>query len=356
MAGWRRRLLLGLVAFAGPVSALDEAVWSGGATGVYQYSDDSRAQDELSASADLFLRLDGARGEWLVYVEASTAPAADELSALHPTANADSGSVRQGANGGVQISEFNYSFRLPADSRLMLGLVDPTAWLDHSRITNDENLHFLNANFVNNPSIAFPDYTLGAVFRRAGAPGVPEFTLLLTGSHGLAAFEENAYRELFRPGAAGRGAFLAGGATWERTESEFRLGGWLRTDRQPRPDSPGGTARDYGVYALVGWHAGPHALNARLGLANAEVSAAARFLALAYQHETRFGLFGIGVARSFVPEAFRTDERAFGTDAEIFYRIPLAAEGMHVTPSVQYLHHPGAPATLVAGLRWVQRW
>lgn len=82
-----------------------DVVWEGGVTAVYQYADDSRSDAELTVSADLFARVARRRGEWLVYVEGSTTPDDDGVSAFYPTANADAGSgLIDDGDGGIQIS------------------------------------------------------------------------------------------------------------------------------------------------------------------------------------------------------------------------------------------------------------
>ena len=138
-------------------------------TAVYQEADDNRVDEEWSASLDIFGTLRHGNGEWLIYIEGSTAPDDNGVSSRYPTANADAGSVidRDG-DDSVQISEFNYTFALKPGRTLMLGIIDPSGWLDRSRAANDENLHFLNGSFVNNATIEFPDYTPGAVLRWLG--------------------------------------------------------------------------------------------------------------------------------------------------------------------------------------------
>jgi len=68
---------------------------------------------------------------------------------------------------------------------LTVGLLDPSGYLDRRRITNDENVQFLGASFVNNPTIEFPDYTLGLVYERPGNAGGPQINAVLTSSNGL---------------------------------------------------------------------------------------------------------------------------------------------------------------------------
>ena len=98
---------------------------------------------------------------------------------------------------------------------------------------------------------------------------------------------------------------------------------------------------NYGAYAVLGWQANGHALNARFGLANESVSVATRFAAVAYEREAHTGLFGAGVARTWLSDAFRMTNLDDATSAEVFYRIPIAGDAIHVTPSIQYVENPG---------------
>ena len=186
-------LLLALLPFtalslcAQEIDADNKIAWAGGVTAVYQLADDDRVDPELTASADLFITIPRTAGEWLVYIEASTSPAKNDVSSVYPTANADAGSVlNEDGDGGIQISELNYTFRLNEDRSLMVGLINPSAWLDRSRIANDENQHYLNGSFKNNATIDFPDYTFGGVFRWPGSKSRPEIALVISSSDGKA--------------------------------------------------------------------------------------------------------------------------------------------------------------------------
>ena len=243
-----------------------EFTWEGGVTSVFQDADDSRVDSELTASADLFVTLPRSNGEWFLYIEASTSPDDDGVSAIYPTANADAGSVldRDG-NSHVQVSEFHYTFHMTDERRLMVGLVNPSAWLDRSRITNDENTHFLNGNFKNNATIEFPDYTLGAVMRWLGSESRPEVSLVVASSKGISDLPDRSYQELLDISSDDRGAFVGADAKWLRDRRTFRLGAWVRTEDYPVAGSPNESEKNYGLYGVLGWHDAGNALNFRLG-------------------------------------------------------------------------------------------
>jgi hypothetical protein len=363
----RHSLCLALVAFANLFAYVtahaSEIAWEGGITAIYQYTDDDRADSELTASADLFARLRQERGEWLLYIEASSSPDSNGVSAYYPTVNGDAGSVlTTGGNGGLQVSEFNYTFFLEDGRSLMLGLIDPSAWLDRNRIANDENIHFLNGSFVNNVTIAFPDYTLGGVLRMAGNDRRPEITIVISGSDGIADTPDRSYQDLLDLNDKGRGVFLGSGASWLNEHTSWRIGAWLRNDDQASAGNMNNDELNYGVYGVLGWQSGANAVNVRAGRANSDGSAADRFLAFAYQRETRFGVLGIGIADTRIARNSIGLDNERALDSEIYFRIPILDGSAHITPSMQYLESPGVDPTgsmpkssaIVAGIR--SRW
>ena len=319
-----------------------EISWEGGVTTTYQYADDDRVDPEFTASADLFATIPRSRGEWFFYIEGSTSPDRNGVSSLYPTANADAGSVlNRDGDGGLQISEANYTFFLDKQSTLMFGLIDPSAWLDRSRITNDENTHFLNGSFVNNATIEFPDYTLGGVLRWEQSANRPEMTFVIASSDGIADLPDRSYQDLLNLTANERAAFVGFGAGWLREATTFRLGAWLRTGDHAVFGAPGESDQNYGAYGVFGWQSGSNAINFRMGFANQDVSVATFFSALAYQRESRFGLFGLGLARTGLSNSFRQADLVNVTAAEMFFRVPLGGDHGHITPSIQLVENPG---------------
>jgi len=347
--------------FAQEVTITDASVWEGGVTAVYQVADDDRVDSEFTASADLFITLPRKAGEWLMYIEASTSPQANGVSAVYPTANADAGSVLdEDGDGGIQISEFNYTFQLAGDRSLMVGLINPSAWLDRSRITNDENMHYLNGSFKNNATIEFPDYTFGGVFRWLASESRPEISLVISSSDGKADVPDRSYQNLLKLSSDERGAFLGIGASWLRENTSLRLGAWLRSDDHAVAGNPDDTEMNYGVYGVLGWQGDAHAVNIRLGMANEDVSIATRFAAIAYQRVIRNSLLGAGVARTIIANEFSDGNLENISAAEVFCRIAIGRLDGHITPSVQYVENPGfdssgstkSSSSVVAGVRF----
>ncbi len=351
-----------LLTFLAVPALAGDIAWEAGITAVVQDADDSRVESEITASLDLFARWSTGSGEWLLYVEGSTSPNPDGVSNFYPTVNGDARSVlTRNDSGTVQVSELNYTFSLQGGRRsLMLGLIDPSAWLDRGRIANDENRHFLNGSFVNNAAIEFPDYSLGAVYRRLANGRHPELTLIVSGSDGIQDTPDRSYQDLLDLTDQGRGVFAGFGASWLREQFSWRAGAWLRSDDHVVAEDETRTDINYGVYGVFGWQSGPDAINVRAGLANADVSIASEFLAIAYERRTRAGRVGLGVARTFISDGFRGEGVDHAWDVEAFLRIPVFGGNGHLTPSLQYVRNPGFDATgdtvsstaLVAGIRF----
>ncbi|MGB5489802.1 MAG: hypothetical protein WBM76_03135 [Woeseiaceae bacterium] len=357
----RVNVLVALAISSLGVAHADELTLQGGVTTVLQDSDDSRVDTELTASADLIITLPRRRGEWQLYMEASSTPDSNGISALYPTANADAGSVlNRDGDGGMQISEFNYTFYIGDDRRLMVGLVNPSAWLDRSRISNDENTQFINGSFKNNATIEFPDYTLGAVMRWLGSTARPEISLVIASSDGIADLPDRSYQDLLDLSTDDRGAFVGADAKWLRDRTTIRLGAWLRSGDHEVSGSPGEFEANYGIYGVLGSHVGDNALNFRLGMANEDVSIATQFAAASYQRSTRIGLFGLGLASTRIANSFRQADLDDVASAEAFLRIPIGDSGAQITPSIQYVENPGFDASgatlsssaIVAGVRF----
>lgn len=330
------------------------AQWAleGSITGVAQRSDDRTARSARSASADAFVFYTADWGALLAHLEASTTPDTRGLTAAYPEANADAGSALDArGKGRIQLSELSYQSPRWLQQQLVLGLIDPSAWLDRSRITSDENLHFLNASFVNNPTIPFPDYTLGAVWQWREREGAPGLTVIATRARGLLDFERRAHRELFDDEQGGHGGFFGLGSGWRGGNWRLRYGGWLRVDNDIAREDPALSRSRQGAYAVAGYLADAVQLNLRLGFSEGRGEEVRQFLAIAAERPLRFGLVGAGLARSVhAPQS--GPRRRQRDDAELFLRLPLRSNGgAHLTPSVQYVQGGTGGDAVIYGLR-----
>ena len=187
----------------------------------------------------------------------------------------------------------------------------------------------------------------------------PEFTIIVSGSDGIADTPDRSYQDLLDLNEDGRGVFLGTGASWLNENTSWRVGGWMRNDGQDA-DENSEDDLNYGIYGVFGWQSDANAINVRAGAANSYASVAERFLAIAYQRETALGVFGIGVARTEIAEGVAGTGHTDALDSEMYFRIPVLGESGHITPSLQYLEVPNidsseSPSVLsavVASLRF----
>lgn len=308
-----------------------------GTTITYQHANDSRGDDEWLASVDIVAVMPTPKGQWLLYVEGNTSPKQDGVTNLWPEANDDAGSaLDHDGKGRLQVSALHYLHDLGNDA-LVVGLIDPAGPLDNSDIANNETSQFIGSTLVNNPTIAFPDYTLGAVYFFKPDQSAFDFTFMLTSSHGLADNPNASYSELFDVGETGKGVFAAGEIVWKGERHTWRSGLWLQTADNDYVDGSGQTGNNYGLYLSSDHLIGLHRLNVRAGLANDKVSDAAGFIGLAVDHALGRNHAGIGYTRTFVSgkaSANMDDMSQF----ELFYRY-AATEDLTITPSVQRIQN-----------------
>ncbi|NIP72756.1 MAG: carbohydrate porin [Gammaproteobacteria bacterium] len=334
----------------------DEAGVEGGLVFTAQGARDPRVHTEALLSADLVARIPQGPGMWTIYLEGATSPRGAGVSSRLVEANADAGTALDGnGQGRIQLSELHYRFPF-AGNTWCLGIIDPSGPLDGSDVAGDETSQFLGASFVRNPTIEFPDYTLGGCLHRETRGRVPGLKAVLASSHGLADNPRASYAQLLDVDENEKGVFAAGELYWQRSGRTLRLGAWTHTADHAPLDGSAGDARNFGAYALLDAPLGPARWNLRLGRANEAVSRGAGFAALALGlRRGRFTL-GAGLAR------LGASSEAAGADdmlhAEVYARYTVNRR-LHVTPSVQLIRNSNLAASdgelddeqLVWGLR-----
>jgi len=330
-------------AFYGIVGSAQEMGWgfNGGVTAVSLNPRGSSAEDDQTLSADLYLQHRGRSGSWLVYVEGNSSLDVDAASTILIEANADAGTALDpDRSGRIQISELNYRTGLDDGAFLTFGLLDASGYLDRTRITNDENVQFLGASFVNNPTIAFPDYTIGVVYERPADGLRPQLNAVLASANGLADNPNLSYSQLLRLTDDNDGAFAAVGLGWPSERHLIRVGAWVNTRPHGALDNSRDNATNYGGYAVYGRSWRNHGLNVRIGAANEQLVEASRFVSVAYRLRWRQHAFGAGIARSFLSPAINDPDKDDSTQIELFTRINLTPT-IHFTVSIQRLIHSG---------------
>jgi len=324
----------------GAVIEQEQAVGvEGGFTTVLQSADDKAIDDELLASFDLVTTFPAAGGKWVVYVEGNTSPRNQGVSALLGEANADAGSAldREG-NGRLQISELHY-FHSLGEGLLVSGLVDVTGTLDTSEVANNETLQFLSSALVNNPTIDFPDYSLGIVYNREFSKE-RGYSLAVTSSHGLADNPDASYAQLVDIGASGKGVFVAAEGLWPVASSNLHAGVWWNTADHARLDGQLGTEQNYGLYLVVDGHLGSSLLNVRVGLANDKVSQAAKFLSAALERRLSKATLGLGLALTGLSNEDVIPNQDDMLQAEVYLRLEPRVD-LSITPAMQWLNNSG---------------
>jgi hypothetical protein len=311
----------------------------GGITTVLQSADDKAIDSELLASFDLVTTFPAGGGKWVVYVEGNTSPRNQGVSALLGEANADAGSaLDRDGNGRLQVSELHY-FHALGEGLLVSGLVDVTGTLDTSEVANNETQQFLSTSLVNNPTIGFPDYSLGVVYNREFDES-RGYSLALTSSHGLADNPDASYSQLVDIGESGKGVFAAAEGQWPVAGTKLHAGVWMNTADHARLDGQSGMKKNYGLYLVVDGKLASTLWNVRAGLANDEVSQAAQFLSAAVERPMNKASLGLGIAFTGLSSKDATPNQDDMLQAEAYLRFAPRAD-VSLTPSVQWLSNSG---------------
>jgi hypothetical protein len=342
-------LLLGCdVAWADPTDERHGAVhdgfvkgveFEGGVTVTAQHADDSAVDNELFGSLDLVTKVQAGPGNVLLYVEGNSTPRKNGVASLIGEANGDAGSaLDDDDNGRLQVSELHYTQGLAA-GEITLGLLDVTGFLDTNAVANDETTQFLGASFVTNPTIEFPDYTLGGAYHQELAEDT-SLSLVLTSSNGLGDNPERSYSELTDVGDDGKGVFTAIEGGLPLAGAQIGLGAWLSTADHDRLDGTATDEDNYGVYSNIDFAVGEALVNVRLGWADDTVSQADTFIGVAAEIPTSLAPLGVAIGQIGLADAAEAPGLDDTTQAEVYLRFELH-EQFQITPSVQWIENTG---------------
>ena len=313
----------------------------GGITAIAQLTDDNNINDEITASFDLLSTLTTESGEWVIYIEGNKSPRINGVSSTLSEANADSGSaLDRDSKGRLQVSELHYNTKLN-DADLSIGLLDATGFLDASDVANDETSQFLSSSLVNNSSIEFPDYVLGASYHRDSSSSDLSYTFVLTSSHGLADNPNVSYSELIDVSATGKGLFAAAELIIPVHTTTLTAGIWLNTgDHQNLNGSGNGKENNSGIYFGADGSLNNMKWNLRYGIADDSVSEVDDFIGIATELPVSNAIIGVGYTLTGLSgdaaAAGKNDIKQF----EIYY-IYNVADNLTVTPSFQSLKNSG---------------
>lgn len=318
---------------------------SGGLTVLGQSASDDRVENDVTASVDLGMTWQQPAGRWYLYIEGNTTPKDNGVATLLTESNADAGSaLDEDRDGRLQVSELNYQFLLENDSMLTLGMLDASGYMDHSRISNDENTQFIGISFVNNPTIEFPDYALGLVHEVKAGNDQASFRFIVTSSNGLADNPNVSYGQLVNVDEPDKGLFVAARYGFETGRRLFGFGVWSHTAPHESLDGQDTNEKNFGTYIVSGWLWDQHALNMRLGAANPQVSESHLYTALSYRYKLKSWAFGSAVALIKLSDEANQLDRDDTVQSELFLRNELQP-GLYLTASLQQLVNSGFDAS-----------
>ena len=267
-------------------------------------------------------------------------------------------------NRAMDLIELFYEGTIFGESlNLMVGKIDFTAVFDCSAYADDELTQFLNSAFVDNPTIPFPDYSLGVVLSCN-----PTGSWYIMG--GVADAQADGRESGFRTAFHKEDYFLYLFETGITPELEsangpllgaYRVGLW--NDPQPKGNSD--AAKNYrddvGFYLscdqmLTKENAEPEdnqGLGAffRYGYANSKKHDITNFWSLGFQYQGLIegrheDVLGAGFAQGiFSNSASATYTEDYESVIELYYSARITPWAS-ISPSVQYVTNPGGDKTV----------
>ncbi|MES1925792.1 hypothetical protein [Salinisphaera sp. T31B1] len=336
----------------------DRAAVSGILIGTFQNTSQDRV-DGQSVEAEgngqlyLFGDRDMGPGTWHLEVRAGTTPRSRGVTRFYGEVNDSVGeTVDADGNGRIAATQFYYELDA-AGGDLAVGLLDATGLLDANDVADDEYTQFLGTSFVNNPSVDYPSFALGADYQRDINDNLG-FQAFLSSSGGLGDQDDPTYGNVFDVGESGKGVFAGTEMLWEAGPLYGDVGVWYNGADHTELAHPGRDRKtNYGTYTSIGSGLAGGQWVAQGGIANDKVAAAANFMGLAYEHPAGDVIVGTGVARIGVSDD-QPEPADSVVQAEVYARIPLGRD-VYVTPDLQYVNNSGFDPTLddvlVAGAR-----
>lgn len=344
-----------------------------------------RRQGRWSGSFDLEMNLDLGR---LAGIEGGSVYMLSE--GTWPRRDIDATSVESvfGVNGdfapreAFHVIELWYQQNFRDDTlQVRMGKLDMTGGFEHrgcpvsfdcNRYANDENTQFLNSALVNNPTIPFPDYGIGAIVHwnptglwyfsvgAADAQADKRETGLNTAFH-----NEDYFVYMIETGITPQVDSANG-----PLQGAYRAGLWYDPQPKPNPDETKYYRDDSGFYLgfdqmLTKENRQPEdtqGLGAffRYGYAHGRCNAVPHFYSFGVQYQGLFegrdsDVLGLGYANGILTEKtgspFTED---YESVIEMYYSAQVTG-WMNITPSIQYAANPGGVSgvsnALVCGVR-----
>ncbi len=276
-----------------------------------------------------------------------------------------------GGNRSLDIVELFYEVGLTDQLTLTIGKIDFTGYFDAGAYANDEATQFLNGVLVNNPTIPFPDYSLGVILTYdisdnwylmggvADAQADGRETGFNTAFH-----DEDYFFYILETGITTTNESANGDL-----EGVYRFGVW----NDPQPKAHSDASKEYrddiGFYVsadqmLTKENNDPEDTQGlgvffRCGYAEDKRNDMEHFYSFGAQYQGLIDgrdsdVLGVGFANgSFSDKASTTYTKNHEGVIEAYYSIELT-ETVYLTPDLQYVINPGGVNTsdaLLAGLR-----
>jgi len=276
-------------------------------------------------------------------------------------------------NDGMLVKELYYQGPVLSDNlSLMIGKIDFTGVFDATAYADDECTQFLNAALVDDPTIPFPDYSLGVVL----SYGLTDCWYLMGGVADAQAdgretgfrttfHDEDYFLYIFETGVTPQldsskgplpGAYRAG--LWYDPQDKERFsdstirrddtGFYLSCDQMlcKENDDPE-DSQGLGVFGRYGW-------------ASSKVNEITNFWSLGLQYQGLIegrddDVLGVGFAQGiFSDKASATQTQDYESVLELYYSAQVAP-WLSISPSIQYIANPGgdkaASDAVVLGMR-----
>ena len=264
-------------------------------------------------------------------------------------------------NDAIVVKELYYQGRVFADNlTLMIGKIDFTCVFDASAYADCECTQFLNAAFIDDPTIPFPQYSLGVVLTY----DLTDSWYIMGGiADAQADSRETAFRTTFHKHDYFFYALETGITAGNGT---YRVGLW----NDPQPKGSDNKRDDVGVYTSCDWML--HKENAdpedsqglggffRYGYAPSEKNDITNFFSLGLQYQGLLDgrdedVLGAGFAHgtfSNLASSTYTDDHE--SVLEVYYNAQITP-WLSLSPGIQYIANPGGDKTVsdavVFGLR-----
>jgi len=340
-----------------------------GVTGVGQQISKRNGDIDKEATESVDLVIDADMGFGVLHIYGEAASTADtSASSLVAGSNADAGTAaKPNGRGRGQLSEISFSTDISM-LNINFGVIDLTGFADATATANDEGVQFLANTLVNNPTIAFPDYT-PAVVVNYGEEDAIQFTALTANAYGLGDNPRGNYAQLFKfnrtPSGEKKGLFSLAEIRMPVAQADLllTLGGWHSSMEVARYDGTGNDKNTFGGYVNLDSQIGDTAYSIRGGYNNAktEITGGVKsFGSLSIEHViNEQHAFGAGVAYSGLHNDYKnalTGTGANTTVTEIYYRWQIT-DAVAISPDIQYHHNANnlssGAANTVFGNVWV---